>query len=511
MTATTDETDDRPDGSSDGSGTAQVTTVHRVTVPIPVEDLAHYRRARGGRGLEAARAMSPTEIVDRITAAGLRGRGGAGYPTGRKWATVLAYHSERIPTTVVVNAAEGEPGTIKDRHLLRTNPFPIVEGALIAARAVRASEVVFALKQKETAAVASLRRAVEEVTGAGWADGVVVRVVEGPDAYLFGEETALLEVVEGRLPFPRIAPPWRRGVHELGMAGTDREHESNLSADVEMAGATDAPPALVNNAETMANVPRILARGPRWFRSEGTTATPGTFVCTIAGDTLSSGVAEVIAGTTLREAIDLIGGGMERGRSVKAVLAGVSNRVITPDLLDTPITYEDMQPLGIGPGSAGFIVFDDTTDMVSVAAGVARFLSIESCGQCTPCKLDGLTIARVLAGISANDARQADLTTARRRLGTVANGARCFLASQQQTAVGSILEAFPEEFQSHLRGSTSACEPALVAELMNVTTGYPEWDERHASKNPDWSFDQVWNGQNPVDRYRNHVLEETDV
>lgn len=482
-----------------------ISLVHRVTVPIAYESLAHYVKGRGGRGLAAARSLEPSEIIAVISEAGLRGRGGAGFPTGRKWETVFEFRSESLPTTVVVNGAEGEPGTFKDRHILTTNPYQVIEGALIAARAVGASEVVIAVKARETAAVAAVTRAVAEMVADGWAD-VPVRICEGPDEYLYGEETALLEVIEDRFPFPRIAPPWRRGVTEVVETDVDVIPTSNLSAHVEMAGATEAPPALVNNVETMANVAHILARGAEWFRSEGTEKSPGTFVCTITGDTTTAGVGEVIAGTTLREAIELIGGGPRPGRSIKAVLAGVSNRVITADLLDTPITYEDMQPLGIGPGSGGFIVFDDETDMIAVAAGAARFLATESCGQCSPCKQDGLTIAERLALVVGNEATPQDVDLVMNRLRTVANGARCFLASQQQLAVESMLDAFPTELEEHMTRGAEATVPVLVAELIAVSESGATWDEHHRSKQPDWTFDDTWNGQSPADRYRDHLL-----
>ena len=479
--------------------------VHRITVRNPIVSLAAYVSARGGRGLEIARALDPSEIVAIVTESGLRGRGGAGFPTGRKWETVLAYRSESLPATVVVNGAEGEPGTIKDRHILTTNPYQVLEGALIAARAVSATDVVIGIKQKETATLVAVRAAISEVVAAGWADGVSIHVCEGPDEYLFGEETALLEVIDGRLPFPRIAPPWRRGVIEVTEGGEDANPASNVSSRVEMAGSSDAPPALVNNVETMANVAHILARGADWFRTEGTAESPGTFVCTVTGDTVVAGVGELIAGTTVRDAIEWIGGGCAPGRSVKAVLAGVSNKVITAELLDTPITYEDMRSLGVGPGSAGFIVFDDRADMVGVAAGVARFLATESCGQCTPCKQDGEAIAVSLGSLAANRALTEDVNLVDRRLQTVATGARCFLASQQQVAVGSIVDAFPDEFIAHLGKSVDAVTPALIVELLAVSEAGATWDDRHRAKQPDWSFDTDWNGQSPADRFRDQL------
>jgi len=483
--------------------------VHRVTDPRPTTSLEQYIQRRGGTGLSTAGDLDPAEILAVVDASGLRGRGGAGFPTGKKWRTVAEFRSAELPTAVVVNAAEGEPGTYKDRHILRTNPYQVIEGALIAARAVGASSVVIGLKGKETDAQAAVHRAIDEMVEAGWAGDVSIRVADGPDEYLFGEETALLEVIDGRFPFPRIAPPWRRGVIEV--TDGDVADASNLSAHVEMAGATDAPPALVNNAETMANVAHILARGADWFRTEGTDQSPGTFVVTVTGATVRAGVGEVVAGTTLRHALELIGGGPGAGRSIKAVLSGVSNKVITADLLDTPLTYEAMQPLGIGPGSGGFIVFDDTADMVAVAAGVARFLAIESCGQCSPCKQDGLTIADRLAALAANDASEDDLALIIERLASVADGARCFLASQQQTTALSIIEAFPDELAAHVAKTAPSVPPALIAELASIDDEVAVWDERHRDKQPDWTYDATWAGRTPADRYRDHLLESEDL
>src|SRR5205823_3710446 len=279
---------------------------------------------------------------------------------------------------------------------------------LIAAHAVDADQIIVTTKHTFSVEVDRLRKAIDEVNAAGWLDGVEIEVFEGPKEYLYGEETALLETIDGRYPFPRIAPPYRRRVREVVGSVADLETQSGLSAHVEMAGPgddTEAPPALVDNVETLANVARILARGAEWFRTEGTPESPGTIVCTVTGSTRRSGVGEVIMGTPLREVIDLIGGGPRPGRTIRAVLPGVSNRFIDgTEHLDTPVSYEALAAIGSGLGSAGFIVFDDADDLVAVAAGVARFLAVESCGQCSPCKLDGLRIAELLDATTRGDA-----------------------------------------------------------------------------------------------------------
>src|SRR5438132_7940473 len=177
-----------------------LTIVHRVLYPRPIGSLEEYVGRGGGRGLEAARNLPPARLIAKVTAAGLRGRGGAGFPVGRKWRTVARNRSATAPSTVVVNGAEGEPGTFKDRAILRTNPYLVVEGGLIAAKAVGADLVIFALKRSFEAEVARTRAAIREADAAGWTDGVELRVFEGPDEYLYGEESALLETIQGGYP-----------------------------------------------------------------------------------------------------------------------------------------------------------------------------------------------------------------------------------------------------------------------------------------------------------------------
>jgi NADH-quinone oxidoreductase subunit F len=481
--------------------------VHRVLFPEPISSLEEYLARAGGTGLEAALGKTPEEIISELEASGLRGRGGAGFPTGRKWRTVRDYRSPDLASTVVVNGAEGEPGTFKDRTIVRTNPYPVIEGALIAAKAVGADEIVFGLKRSFGPEVKRLQAAIDEVKAAGWADGVTVRVFEGPDEYLYGEETALLESIDGRYPFPRIAPPWRRGETEVVVSDADAASHSGLSAHVEMAGetgATGAPPALVDNLETIANVPRIIGRGAAWFRTEGTDESPGTIVCTVTGQVRREGVAEFEMGTPLREVIDEIGGGPRPGHRIKAVLPGVANALITADLLDTPLTYEDMAAVGSGLGSAGFIVFDDSADMTAVAAGVSHFLAVESCGQCTPCKQDGIVLAGLLGRICGSDASERDLLAIKSRVKTVADGARCYLASQHQVVVGSILDRFPGEFEDHVGKRAEPAEPPLIAELRDIQGDEAVLDERHRQKQFDWSYDAEDSGQAPADRFDDH-------
>ncbi len=486
---------------------------YRVLPPKPYESLADYIEAGGGKGLEAARKVDAETIIGELTASGLRGRGGAGFPTGEKWQTIKSFAAPLLRTSVVVNAAEGEPGTFKDRSIIRANPYAVIEGALIGARVMDAKSVVIATKETFIDEVARLREAIAEVSAAGWVGDIDIRIVEGPSEYLYGEETALLEVIDDRPPFPRIAPPFRRGVVEVVKTEGDADSGSGLAADVQMAGTeddSDAPPVLVNNVETMANVPAIIAKGAAWFKSLGTAESPGTIVCTITGDVIHPGVVEIPMGTPLRVAIDTAAGGVLRGVKVGAVLVGVSSAVLNADQLDTELSYEGMKGIGSGLGSAGYIVIADGTDVVSVAAGVSRFLAVESCGQCTPCKQDGAEIARLLANAASGEGSADDLVTVKARLGTVADEARCSLAAQQQAVVGSLLKAFPQQVTSRFQPDATPVEVHLVAALVDIEDQGATLDSAFMRKQLDWTYDDVDSGKTPVERFTDHRADEPD-
>ena len=468
--------------------------INRVLDVSPVESLAAHEATGGGSGLRAADA-GPDVVMAVLEASGLRGRGGAGFPTATKWQSILDYTSGQITPTVVVNAAEGEPGSFKDRAIIDANPYRVLEGALIAAVTIGADEVVIATKRRFTHQVARLRSAIAECADAGWAPGVTVDIVEGPDEYLYGEETALLAVVEGRQPFPRVAPPWRRGVD-----GSSDLGPGDAPADAEDTART--PPVLVNNVETLAHVALIMANGADWFRQHGTPESPGTLVCTITGHLARSGVAEVAMGTPLRAVIDHVGGRPMVGE-ITAVMSGVSNAVVPASLLDTPLTYEAMAVVGSGLGTGGFIVFDSSVDPVAVAAGVSRFLAVESCGQCTPCKQDGVAISIALGHVRAGTTTGDELVTIEHRIETIETGARCFLATQHRRVVESLLELYPDAFIDHATRVARPSEPYLIAELEGFTDGpdrRPIYDERHQTKQPDWTFDLTDSGVSPADR-----------
>jgi NADH:ubiquinone oxidoreductase subunit F (NADH-binding) len=453
--------------------------------------------------LDAARAVDPGTIIDLIDAAGLRGRGGAGFPTGRKWRTVAANCTPLLPATVVVNAAEGEPGSFKDRAILRRDPYRVLEGALIAAHAVGADSVIVATKASFTEEVSRLQAAIEEIDRAGWTEAVPVTLFSGPGEYLYGEETALLEAIDGRPPFPRLAPPYREGVDEVFDDTQDAKSGTASAAHTELAGPTGesvAPPTLAGNTETFANIPGIVRNGADWFRALGTSESPGTVVCTITGDTVRAGVAEVELGTPLRTVLEQVGGGPRPGREWVAVMSGVANPLLLASAFDAPLSYEGMQAAGAGLGAAGFIVFDDSTDFAALAAGVARFLAVESCGQCRHCKDDGLVLAEYFARVAESRADPHDLDEIATRLSMVAEGARCNLATQQQVVLGSVLQRFPDAIAAHVAGDAPASTPALIAPVADLVDGTARLDEDQRTKQPDWTHDAVDSGQWPADR-----------
>lgn len=474
--------------------------VERVLSRTPCLSLADYCAAGGMSGLTAARAVSAEVVVALLEDSGLRGRGGAGFPTGVKWRTVLEFASPEGPPVVVVNAAEGEPGTFKDRALIRNNPYRVLEGALIACRVMGASELIIAIKESFDTEIGRLRQAVQEVSAGGWAGGIDVRVEMGPSHYLFGEETALLNVLDGGQPFPRVTPPYRRGVD------LDGEHDPDQAPSLATNDPrTGTPPALVNNVETFANVPGIVLRGAAWFREYGTADSPGTVVCTITGSTERHGVAEVAMGTRLIDAIDAIGGGPRLGRRLVGAISGVANAFVAADAFDTPLTYEHTRAIGSGLGSAGFIVFDDDDDLHDVAAQISRFLAVESCGQCVPCKRDGLAIADTFNRDESNG--ETGRAERRDRLTTVADGARCALARQHRDVISSMLDSIEirstrsdDRSASADSGSDPDAGRAVVLPIIEMDEGRAEYDERQMRKQPDWSYNDTDSGTWPSQR-----------
>jgi NADH-quinone oxidoreductase subunit F len=417
-----------------------------------------------------------------IEASGLRGRGGAGFPTGTKWRTVAGMGGAE-PATVVVNAAEGEPGTLKDRTLLRRNPYKVLEGALVAAHAVAADRIVVGMKRSATAERERVDAAVAEVKDAGWHQGIEISVVAGSDRYLLGEETALLESIAGRPPFPRVAPPYRHGAEEVGDDVTAPASTDLADAD----GATAAPATLVNNVETLANVPSIVLDGPAVFRSLGTPDSPGTIICTVSGRTERAGVGEFELGTPLREVIAALGG-QPLGKGIVAVLSGTANPLLTGAGLDAPLSWEGLTAAGGGLGSAGFIVIDDEVDIVSVAHGVSRFLSVESCGQCTPCKQDGLALTEILERVRTSIPDADDLDTLPTLTARVTDGARCYLAQQHQLVVESLFEQFPDALAAHIERRAEAADPYPIVPLLDIVDDQAVLALDELDIAPDWQL-----------------------
>jgi NADH-quinone oxidoreductase subunit F len=432
-----------------------------------VEDLAAHVRRGGGEALEIARTAGPGHVVSELNLSRLRGRGGGGFPTGRKWRGIREAGPGR--RFAVCNAAEGEPGTFKDRALLRHDPYSVLEGLAIAAITVDAEAAYIATKESYRYEADRLRDAIEEMSALGWFGAMPVTLVRGPDEYLFGEEKALLEVIEGRDPLPRVLPPFQHGL---------------FATDVGQAN-----PTLVNNVETLANVPSILRLGAEWFRSMGTDRSPGTVIATVTGDVRTPLVVEIELGTSLRDLLARAGG-PHPGRSIQLVLNGVANGVITESMLDLPIDHEDLADAGTGLGSVGFVVYDDTACAVEVARMVSRFLYVESCGQCRSCKFGCGEITRALDTLMAFDGSDRDVEVIGARLRSVTDQVRCYLATEEQIVVASFLQRFPEEFALHLEGRCSA--PAYrhiqAPKIVDVQDGRVVWDDKQDRKQPDWTY-----------------------
>jgi NADH:ubiquinone oxidoreductase subunit F (NADH-binding) len=451
--------------------------------PSPITSLEEYLAGGGGEGLARALELGPDQVIAEVSLAGSRGRGGAGFPTGTKWASVQSGGGRHH--YAVCNAAEGEPATFKDRALLRANPYQVVEGLAIAALAVDAREAFVALKASFRREQEAAERAIGQMREAGLLGEMLIRLITGPEEYLFGEEKALLEVIEGNDPLPRWLPPYLHGlfatVPQLGWEAHDPE-QGHL-------GAHYANPTLVNNVETLANVPHILAKGAGWFRSMGTGESPGTVVCTVVGDVRRPDVVEVELGTELGEVLDHCGGPLP-GRRIRAILSGVSNPVLTGEQVGTRLSYEDMQAAGSGLGAAGFVVYDDTACMVEVARMLSRFLYVESCGQCVPCKFGTGEITEALDRIATGQGSGADGGLIQERLKIVADANRCYLPVEEQRLVSSILAAFPEDFAAHLEGPCPRPREIPVPKIVDLADGRVVYDLRQASKRPDWTYDE---------------------
>ena len=438
-----------------------------LTADEPVSSVDAYLDAGGGRGLAAARELTPDDVIDVVRRSGLRGRGGAGFPTGMKWKTVS---EDPCPTTYVVcNGAEGEPGTFKDRWLLRMNPYLVVEGLGIAAYAVGAQRAFIGVKAAFEREIDRLTTAMEEMATHDLVGPVPIELVPGPDHYLFGEEKALLEVIEGNDPLPRIVPPWMEGLFRR----------------------PDSPnPTVANNVETLANVPLILDRGPEWFRSIGTEDSPGTMLFTLCGDVRLPGVYEIPLGFSLRDLVEGVGGGVPEGRRLKAVFPGASNTIISAEQLDTPLAFDPMRAVGTGLGSGGFVVYDDSACIVRATLAFSRFLAVESCAQCPACKFGTGAITELLETIDRGDGSELDVETILARAMTVTDAQRCALPTGETLIAQSAVQVFGPEFVEHFGRSCPRPRELPLPKLVDFdeAAGEFRFDERYHLKRPDWTY-----------------------
>ncbi len=423
-----------------------------------------YVRAGGGQGLERARSMSAEEVVGALEKSGLRGRGGAGFPTGTKWRSILGGSGERF---VVCNAAEGEPATFKDRYILRRNPYQVLEGLAIAARTIDAKRAYVGLKESFTLEFEALTRSIAEMREAGVLGELEIELVRGPDRYLFGEETGLLGVIEGRGPFPREIRPFMHGLFA--------------------SSATDNP-TLVNNVETLANVPWIVSLGPEWLRATGTETSPGTMLFTVAGDVAREGVFELPLGTSLQELIDSNAGGPANGE-VKAVLPGASSAVITAEELVTPLDFDVMRRMGKGLGAGGFAVYDQTACMVEVAKVFLQFLHVESCAQCPACKLHSGEMYERTASLYKGEGNAGDMEEIVERADRVTDGQKCALPSGTRVLALSLIQSFAQEFSAHSKGPCPLPREIVLPKLVDYDeeAGKFLYDHRYASTPHQWT------------------------
>jgi bidirectional [NiFe] hydrogenase diaphorase subunit len=417
---------------------------------IDPEDLDDYVAAGGYQALHTAlTSLTPAEVIVHVIQSGLRGRGGAGYPTGLKWLTVAKSHGGPAGDGkyVICNADEGDPGAFMDRCVLESDPHRVLEGMAIAGYAVGASKGYIYCRAEYPLAVARLRTAIDQarragLLGAGLADtpyGFEVEVRLGAGAFVCGEETALIASVEGKRGTPRPRPPYPAAA---GLWGR---------------------PTLINNVETFANITQIVRHGGHWLARVGTDKSKGTKVFALAGRVVNVGLVEVPMGTTLREIVYDIGGGLPDGRAFKAVqTGGASGGCIPAQYLDMPVEYESLTGIGSMMGSGGMIVMDDTVCMVDVARYFMDFCRDESCGKCAPCRVGTTQLHMLLTKVAEGDATMADLAQLEQLAGMVQATSLCGLGQAAPNPVFSTLRFFREEYLAHIQDRTC---PAGVCPL----------------------------------------------
>lgn len=391
--------------------------------------LANYRRLQGFAGLAAALVLSPQQIVDEIKASGLRGRGGAAFPAGIKWQTVL--DAPAAQKYIVCNADEGDSGTFADRLLMEADPFQLIEGMTIAGLAVGASKGFIYLRSEYPNTHQVLSEAIAKATGAGYLGADIcgsghsfsLEVRLGAGAYICGEETALLESLEGKRGMVRAKPP--------------------LPAIEGLFGK----PTLVHNVLTLAAVTTVLAQGANAYADYGTGRSLGTLPFQLAGNIQRGGLVELAFGISLRELIATFGGGSFSGRPIRAIQVGGPLGAYLPESQwHTPMDYESFAALGAVLGHGGIVVFDDSVDMAQQARYAMEFCALESCGKCTPCRIGSVRGVEVIDKIIANNRREENLILLQDLCDTMEQGSLCAMGGMTPFPVRSALAYFPEDF-----------------------------------------------------------------
>jgi NADH-quinone oxidoreductase subunit F len=393
-----------------------------------------YRAAGGYEALRTALGRAPADIIEVVKASGLRGRGGAGFPTGMKWGFVPTDTGK--PTYVVVNFDESEPGTCNNRELAERDPHRLLEGTAIAALAIGCRTAFIYIRGEYLWQSIVLERAIREAYEAGvlgpdaLGSGTPIDVVlhRGAGAYICGEETALLNSLEGLRGQPRLRPPFPavEGLY--------------------------ASPTVVNNVETLMNVPDIVARGADWFRSVGTEKSPGTKMVTISGKVERPGNYEVALGTPFREVLEDLAGGVLGGRALKAwTPGGSSTPLLTAEHADVGLDYESLAAAGSMLGTAAIMVMDETDCVVDAATRMVEFYAHESCGKCTPCREGSWWATRVLGRIEEGYGRPEDLPVMRDLGRNILFKAFCALADGTASVINSSLQHFADEYEAHVR------------------------------------------------------------
>jgi len=416
---------------------------------IDPEAIDEYIEAGGYEALKSALASAtPDDVIAEVTKSGLRGRGGAGFPTGRKWQ--FTRQAAGSPKYVVCNADEGDPGAFMDRGVLESDPHSVIEGMLIACYAIGAEQAFIYARAEYPLAVRRLRLALEQarekgfigenILGSGFNCAVSIR--EGAGAFVCGEETALLASIEGRRGMPRYRPPFPANE---GLWGK---------------------PTNINNVETFANVPWIMANGAEQFASLGTERSKGTKVFALAGKVVRGGLIEVPMGITLREVVEGIGGGTPSGMPFKAVLVGgPSGGCIPGKLADTPVDYESLNATGAIMGSGGMVVLDDTSCMVDIARFFLSFTQRESCGKCTFCRVGTLRMLEILTRITEGRGEPEDVDLLQELAGQVKRASLCGLGQTAPNPVLTTIRYFRDEYQAHIgekRCPAKVCRPLLT-------------------------------------------------